>query len=480
MNCEIQVTTGTTGSGKSYTRTKYVVDELLPNSDLSYLTNLPLKVNEIAKWFKGKEKSNPLLKDVSKRIQFIDRDMLKAWAAGKGGIWDLITPEMSNVHIAIDEAQHIWGPEKKDLYVEDPNNPGKKIDYITRTKRFLSELRHEGLRIEFITQFHDGLHEDIVKAAGRIEALQDGRSARDPWWGIEFNDWYQLAKKWLEIDILPFRIDVFLKRAGKHVLDPLSTRRVPRIGSYFKLYDSYAPPLFADPSGPPKRIKEIWEIKSMLGVLVWFVAKNWAYFLFSKMTWSIVLVLSFLMFFRPAIASVVGYFTGMGSRMSQAAAAENRKNEGVKEPQKLLAPDPLPVQQAVRVKDEEIEEQAKPDDRYTLKMITPTHCVFGGCVKVAVNERIPHGEHEGKKILKIDYPARRVELSDGTILSLFGLPSVPAVARNPPARRADRKRDETVPTPAGYGVGRPFASPLSRPARSSSTAHVQRPSDVGP
>ena len=193
------LTTGQPGSGKTYSRVRWLVSDFLPNTKGLYITNLPLNIDLIAEYLF--EKRSIPIEETKARIVIIPQEEFNFWVSirtmepsRRGGDRDkYLSPEtyppfvflkqyeLKNSHIAIDEFHQIFGK-----YFS--------TDILKLWGDWLSEVRKEGATFEAITQSLDKLSNEYISLVGlRIDLVQC-RNLRDPLFKISMFDWYQLRE----------------------------------------------------------------------------------------------------------------------------------------------------------------------------------------------------------------------------------------------------------------------------------------------
>ncbi len=441
-NCEILTKFGTTGSGKTYSTVVDLVQTGLPNTTYRYITNLPIEVEAMKKHFGNT--NNKRLQDLESRFYFLTEEVLLTWKNEESGPWDLPREILANSTIILDEAQHFVGPTKSDHYLE-------------KWKLFLGEVRHEKLAIEFMTQFEESIHKHMAKAAGQAWYFTDGRVEKDPWFGIEFGDWHQVNMSWFGLNRVPFVVHFKGERAGYKVKK--GKRFYVRNGAYFKLYDSYCPPLFSgikhEKRAPKPTVKltlkrwltlmifgqvpeqndnardELWNMNTRFEVLWWFIKKHWFNLIWSQTAFLIALVLYVAFGLWPTIQWFQETMQEVLVRNNAKKVAQQQPTSEVIDPQKptITQPQPTPAalvespfvkdlqeqNEALRLR---VEEQATKEAENALRLLTPDYAVFGA-KRIFRGMRVDTGPFQGRTLQDIDYDSREVLFSDGTIVGVL-------------------------------------------------------------
>ena len=189
----IILTTGQPGSGKSYSRVRWLVTDFLINETGVFITNLPLNRGLIAVDLSAKT-GKPLDYYLG-RLVVIDRDELRIWENLQNETKEELKRQreernfipfeffkrfdLQNAHIAIDEF-HLYFSVSSPLPLRQCWND------------FFAEIRKLGCTFEAITQDLSLIPKDFVGKVGtRFDHLPFGNT-RDPFLGVLMSDWYEL------------------------------------------------------------------------------------------------------------------------------------------------------------------------------------------------------------------------------------------------------------------------------------------------
>jgi hypothetical protein len=250
-------TTGTPGAGKTYRRGPwFLVNELLPNTTYRYISNLPLKVEEIGEYLETT--TGRPAEEFTSRIQGISQDDLTRWEMGESGPWETFPPgSLNGAHLALDECHR---------FCSTTSSAKLRKQWAT----WLAEIRHEGATIEFITQAPSEVAKEIKNRAPLMIELVNDETRRDPIFKISGADWYELAAAFTH-KYQP-RVWEREKRneGGKWKLTHEEAFNLePKL---FPLYDTHSPKFQGGKSGSAE--KHQFEMRSWIGVLWWFVRRN--------------------------------------------------------------------------------------------------------------------------------------------------------------------------------------------------------------
>lgn len=296
----IQLTTGVPGCGKTYVRgSRFVADYLLPETDLKYITNLPLYPDKIAdfvskkkfgffgRFFRRRRLSSDSLKS---RIFIIPSAVIDSWRSEKSGPWDLFScTDLTNTHIAIDEIHEIV-------------SPSKSPDYLKLWDDWLGTVRHTGATIEFITQDVKQVDQIILGRVAIRNEISPCEDLRDPFFSILLLDWYNL-KAALTGEFHKTSTLVEMKKNASGRFKENHRTRFLLLPEYFDLYNSYN-----DSRGTGEGstgVFEEYQKHSRVGTVLWFVRKN---FLSLFLRFSILGFAIWLLFFG-GLVWCIGLFT---------------------------------------------------------------------------------------------------------------------------------------------------------------------------
>ncbi len=245
MAAIITIVTGAAGTGKSYTRGVWGVLNRHWPEGRRVLTTVPVKPDVMEELYKGR--SCPGI-EVFKPTP--------GWRDGSDGPWNL-PHELKDTVLIIDEAHH---------YFSITHKPAVR----KRWGEWLGEVRHQGGRVELLTQADGKLPKETRQEAAEFVRLSTLDNQREPVTGIRFSDLQQLLAS---IRGRPCRVVVETtsedhggrrRRAG-------ARRVIPLDPELFKCYDSYEAPIGGGISG---KETELWERHSRPRVLGIVLARN--------------------------------------------------------------------------------------------------------------------------------------------------------------------------------------------------------------
>ena len=253
-NATVISTTGAPGSGKTYSRcARFLWDWWLPEEKGTHWSNFPVN-------FEAFKSRYP---DVEDRVRIFSPEVLEQWAEcdGVSGPWDFFKDiDIQDAHICFDEC-HNFVPKK---------GKGNQTN-AARWAKWLGEIRHRGATVEFLSQDPHKVHSCVEEhSAVRIQ-LVNSEDRRDPLFNCLLGDWYELRASVTgsyEVCIWQLeerRINGRWIKSGfeKFTLEP----------RYFVLYDSHNTPQSGGLKATGK--ERIFQKRGRVGVVFWFVKRNW-------------------------------------------------------------------------------------------------------------------------------------------------------------------------------------------------------------
>ena len=426
----IVMTTAPAGSGKSYERTRYIVDEWLPHRDGVVITNLPLKVPEIAA-FVAKRHPSMTAAEVEERIEIIPAGAMKLWKEGESGPWEYFADSpLDGAYIVIDEIHNYCG----NLHLPKVRK---------QWQAWLGEIRHTGAAaVEFVSQSPQKIAKELQAEATQHAHLIRSDLRRDPWFKILLGDWYELRALLTREYMAGVWREEFMAHGARKVRQLAKLFRFDK--EYFALYESYSKPEGGGGAAAKEPPKQEFERRSALGLVGWFVRRN-AWALFSR--FGCVAVVLWIMF-NPSYVwgiwkSAFQSTSGLGQAPKQADAKEK--------PTPVDAPDavgPDGLRSALVTKptggnavgqvesDEVTQLRSELDDlrrryqeaaaelqrTYAVVLLTPSEVQFRDGYVYKIGEVVDHGPYKGQHVVRIDWERRYAVMSSGVALRM-GSPS---------------------------------------------------------
>ncbi|MDQ3333272.1 MAG: zonular occludens toxin domain-containing protein, partial [Planctomycetota bacterium] len=259
----VSTVTAPPGSGKTYSRVRWLLEEWLPNGEGVFFTNLPLDVAAIAEYAARKTKVEP--NAIEARIRLLDQGVEKLWmrdlTEGGSGPWEYFeSVPLDGARIVIDEAHLFCGPSFSEAHKEAWAN-------------WCKELRHrKGSSVELIDQDTSGICKEVTSVGETRKILTNGETDRDPWFRITLADWYELVAAFTRSYVPTIIENEERKVAGKW--KSCHRRKWRRDPEFFRFYDSYSAPKEGQAQGGAPETPHQFQKRSVVGVVRWFLWRN--------------------------------------------------------------------------------------------------------------------------------------------------------------------------------------------------------------
>ena len=426
----ITATFGVPGSGKTYSRVKWLVDDFLINNPTGlYITNIPVIPEAVADYFCRLHK-NLTRESILQRIVIIPDDQLIIWEKLnqlENRDLNSFTSEtfpptqylqqfnLQGAHIAIDEFHKYFSKRGPKLLKKLWND-------------WFAEIRKTGCVFEAITQSYGQMADEFLDKCGTRLELVNHADFRDPLFGIRLGDWYELRAGFLgkvpvqrvsERETMQGTSQsgrlcwVPTGKSNTFVLEP----------EYFSLYNSFHNSTGV--SGERKSPAQIYGRK----IWIWFVRRNWLNVVPRFLV--VIFFIWFLFFggFGLCINSIFSVFKRSGSSnsllkserpkskvvysASTSGSQSSNQSVAVSQPQKVVIQD----HQKTEIK------PVFSDAAYSLykpafffQDLVVLRNSFEVKIGYIFNDK---GPYDGKKIIKINSKNRSYELNDGVIVSMF-------------------------------------------------------------
>lgn len=424
----ISTLTATGGEGKSYITVHDLALNRLVRFNFHLLTNLPLRVDKLAAFVAEQRGCTP--EAVAERIHLIPADVLERWEAGEGGPWEYFEQFKAHRYDFILDEAHRFAPA------------GAKID--KEWQAFLGEARHPPYslqRVQFLTQSVSKIAKPIDVHAKVRYRLEKGDTRRG-FLGVQMGDLYQVVasitgtfsplvyrveetknaeEKWQKNgeDAFTFRRDVFelydthsdaggSSEATEHEAEPEEFERRPRILPARRNYNGDGEQVLTLPT---------W---------AWFVSRNLLPFAKVAAILAALVVVS-----NGGMGYAIGKFAGTLSGFAKSSIGSVKGSPDVEAPPGLAAVAVgavdaaagdcgCPAKSAIVA---ELADRVR-RDREALRglgsvvAVAPDFVSFRGGTTARVGDRLTTGPYVGSLIHEIDFPGRRVRLSDGSWVRL--------------------------------------------------------------
>lgn len=429
----IILTTGQPGSGKSYTRVKWLINDFLINETGVFITNLPLYCDKIA--------AHLSLKTGMPESHFLDRmiivplDELHIWENLQNESKDELKKQrenrcfipfeyfkrfdLKNAHICIDEFHHYFSA----------NSP---LPLRQCWNDFFSEIRKLGCTFEAVTQDLSLIPKDFVGKVGtRYDHLPFG-NRRDPFLKIPLADWYELRTGFTGVVEQKMAVVEYIKTTsftGGVKWKQQGAEKFSIEPEIYQFYNSYQRNDTGEIGGrttPGQRFGR--------KIIFWFLRRNFGrIFIFCS-----IVGLCLWFFLGGGMLWSMGRFMTLMGRFQKANAAQSSKVDS--------APAPVPVGRSITVSGGRVVEtpvlasdvrsasavaamrqasamyQADPEP--DLSSCAPV-LFFDGSVwlknglKITIGYKFTQGVLNGCTVQKIDLEDRYFQLDDGRVVTMF-------------------------------------------------------------
>lgn len=439
--CIISATFGSPGSGKTYTRVRWLVEDFLVNNpDGMYITNIPLNISVIADHMSKVLTRNDRLvtpEQIAARLHVIPDDVLIYWEKLNQienrdlNSFDSTTfpPtqylqqfNLEGSHIAIDEFHKYFGKRSPKLLKKLWND-------------WFAEIRKTGCVFEGITQSYQQMAEEFLDKCSIRTELLNHSDLKDPFLYIRMGDWYELRAGLLGKEVLQRVTSRETIRSstdsGKLSWHPTGKNITYVLSSdFFRFYDSFRN--LTGVSGRRKSPAEIYGRK----VIFWFLRRN---FMLIVPKIILVLVVSWFLLgggFVFLVKTIFSSFSFVGKQnqpvkekvvevknpvVSSGSQSSNKTltSKSTPEKSKFNSEMSLSKEQFERLKELEKENQAKLF-LYKPALFFEDIIVLRNSYEVKVDYKFnDKGPYHGKKIIQINPKNRFYLLDDGTFVSMF-------------------------------------------------------------
>lgn len=415
----VQITCGTPGSGKSFSRgAVYLVEEWLPEEEGLFITNFPYTPEnreEIAAYYAERKKLSvdDARAVIDARLISIPAEIKSGWMDGTLAPLEYFsTLDCSGAHIAIDEI-HNYIPQKATLKTEQAWNA------------FIGEIRHLGATFEALSQDEYNINGVIRKRAEIKRYIVKRESELIPFLKIPVGDVMQFVYKFRGRRDQFSRVYEY-KRVSDTQWVKQNDYNVPLSPFYFKFYDSHAGPEAGGASGGKER-KQPYQKYSWLGLCIWFLRKHT--FRFALVSAALCAFVWFC--FLGGVSTVIqkiasvatvalggGNFTGEADTPQtpeqKLVSLEKEKSVAIQERDaiktRLKATESVTVELAVM--------KATLESMTALTAITPDSILLKDGSIVVIGQPIPTGTYANEKLSAIDMHRYCATLANGVVLRL--------------------------------------------------------------
>jgi hypothetical protein len=422
--CELLV--APPGSGKSFSIVHYIVDDWLLNDEGPVWSNLPLRVDNICEYLKKRGKDPEKLR-VRERLREIPPETIKSWIddtqSEASGPWEFFQEvdgeqepdKLTGAFVVIDECHN---------FVTSKSHPKHKKKW----SDWLGEIRHREAVIRFISQHEMKVATVIRNHCAVFRNLVSGDVRRDPFFGIQMGDWYELkAKISGEWNPVVFEIET-ADIGGKR--KETNQRRFTLGEPYYSLYNSYSQAegskgKGSDSSKGGKKTKQKFQQLSWPALLWWFVSRNFGA-LFGRL--ALVAVVGFVLlnpgWFLTLIVDSFKVVTPTSSAAEpekvSSVIEETPVKDGENESPAIEEPgteDEFNQVKAALARVEELQSQieqivTEQQSLGRLQGLTPTRVIYQGGLTFRIGDKMDRGIYRGHSITRIDVTAGYYQLND--------------------------------------------------------------------
>ncbi|MEG1620117.1 MAG: zonular occludens toxin domain-containing protein [Eubacterium sp.] len=434
----IILTTGAPGTGKTYSRVRWLVRNfLVENKTGLYITNFRLNADEIAA--DVAKRTSQSFDEVLSRIVVIPDSELLLWrylstseykTKLQKNLDDTGFPpavffqqyNLENSHIAIDEFHRYFCKSNSALWGKCWNE-------------FFAEVRKLGCTFEAITQDLSLIPTEFIGKVGYRIDLLPFADERDPFFKIPLFDWYQLRSSYTG-DVAQKICQVEYKKGtsftGRVAWKKAHHENFEITPDYYKFYNSYQA---SEQDQSISHVKQPFEIYGKR-IVFWFIRRH-----FWKLLCRFLLVaLFFYGTFGGGIVMLIGGFTSTLAAMSNAnrlpAQNSSSKHDNVSDHKSNSLPaqnsssksdnvsasnTTLSRDQHKRLEQNAISYGTLQDDEalYKPSLFFERDCWLRNGLKIRKNYKFKGGLYDGKVVTELDVVERYYVLDDDKRISMF-------------------------------------------------------------
>lgn len=412
----LYLTTGQPGSGKTYSRVRWLINHFLIESTGLYITNFPLNVEVIAEELSSR--TGKSADEFINRIIVIPDEVMKSWRAltekaskdlcaryrREGGFPPAEYFEgfdLNNARIAIDEFHRYF---KK-------SSPS---DLLALWNDWFAEIRKLGCTFEAITQELDQLPPEFMGKVGVRVDLIPLASQRDPYFKIPLGDWYELRAAYSgireqKVVQTEYRKGTSFTGRVKWVKNHVEKFAISK--EFFPYYNSYQKTESKGETATNEYPAD--RFGKMTGL--WFIRRH-----FFKLLGKFALVMFFLwLTFGGGLLYLINSFVGTLGKMGAA-------NNGGKRAVSASASAPVPTQSHTGdgeggkpVQSEPVPPPPPDPTPYQPAMFFGEFCYLRNGLKISVGHQFIGGIHDGKTVRGFDLENRAYLLDDGSFVYMY-------------------------------------------------------------
>lgn len=419
----LYLTTGQPGSGKTYSRVRWLMNQFMIESSGLYITNFPLNIELISDELSRRTGKPP--EDFQRRIVVIPDDVMSSWRSlteknskdlcAKHRKDNTFPPaqyfesfDLNNARIAIDEFHRYF---KK----------GSPADLLSMWNDWFAEIRKLGCTFEAITQELDQLPQEFIGKVGIRVDLLPFSSLRDPFLKIPLSDWYELRAAYTgireqKICQAEYRKGTSFTGRVKWVQNHVEKFAICK--DFFPYYNSYQKTESSGVIGNSEYPADRYKKRTVL----WFIRRH-----FFKLLGKTALVVFFLwLTFGGGLLYLINGFVGTLGKMGAANGAKKQVRQS-------SAPSPVISSSNGEVVSSDAVPGA-PGEGGAVPVVVPPPpdptpfrpalfygdvCYLRNGLKIHENYQFTGGIYDGKTVVSFDFEGRSYLLDDGVCVYMF-------------------------------------------------------------
>lgn len=405
----ITITTGEPGAGKTLSRgVIYLTEVFLRDKTGIVYHNLPLNHDAIADYMARKFKKDRT--EILNRLIKITESETDLWK--KECFFNyFVNKDLHNAYVLIDEAHVFFGTKFL--------NSSKGL--VAEIEKALSEFRHNGARLELLTQSYKTLHTVVRYRVGYAISIMNYQDYNDVVFGIRMADWLQLLAK-----LKGFYTSGSLQTESKVTEDKLikiGTRVWWHNSEYYSMYDSYNSGA-GSKGAESDKLKDDWQLRSWPSLILWFLRRNF-FNLFvgsriSIITWCLIIFI----FIGPS-KIINGWVSGLDNRFNTKKIEKEKSNENIKVDSNTtlinsdienLKKENLQYLETIKNLKEYKEIVNKENEKNkSITLIDSNGILLREGTYIRIGDKITYGKFRDKTITKIDIENNMVWIGDDII-----------------------------------------------------------------
>lgn len=407
----ITITTGEPGAGKTLSRgVIYVTEVFLRDKTGILYHNLPLNHEKIAEYMQKNYKKD--YHEILNRLVKISDEETEKWKT-ECFFKYFHDKDLQNAYVLIDEAHVFFGTKTLN------SKPG----LVPEIEKALSEFRHNGARLELLTQSYKTLHTVVRYRVGYAISIMNYQDYNDVVFGIRMADWLQLLAKFKG-----FYTSGSLQTESKVQEDKLmkiGTRVWWHNSEYYSMYDSYNSGA-GSKGADSNQLKDDWQLRSWPSLIVWFLRRNF-FNLFigsriSIISWCLVIFI----YIGPKTV-INGWMDRLNNRFNTKKNEKMDKSENTKSSKPKEEKEIDPLLEKLKHENLEKDETIKNLKQYqkeiniqieknkSITLIDSNGILLKEGTYIKIGEIINYGKFKGKTLSKIDLEQNQIYIDSDII-----------------------------------------------------------------